>query len=668
MAIASAVAVIAPYFWRCPAINRLNDVGYSTRRRMGKIVVLKMLPDSPSGRNRKPVSVVVLVLLGAVILTSGCAFVEKTLDPHVSGSLSVSGSDDRTANSPVNDTIPGTSDSLTSAKLYDYEADLQQLPEVSTGVMKQSEIDRYRILLGKLNAKDPGAARWVAGMGLFAEDRKISDDEIAFSDAVAQKEDPLRLLVTPWVRGGISSQGAGWAADTSFPSGEFGYLTDDLQQIESQKGPADPETKERLKSIIKASETDYELRKGLCIMDEYGVPGKNVFSYRVPAYNTQLDVLLDLLNKTDIPPEYYRLALAAGIDYGAIETIGDSSVRANLSDYIRDTVAFTMETDRMIHEKGAGWQAADYPLEADIALLWGAAGTMRPFPCSREDYGNPDMIKWNHPSFEKDFYSHPMSMTDFEWSFVAIRNLKEMREMMIAKSLPSTIAAYSETGYRGTYSDYENARNYSRRQVNYTTGNPLYLRDKTNVNMDWDHYQTTGSFDSACYSEDLSAHGIDENACYDKPLDEKTLERSINIAGFLGTAMKNRDDSTSINKFIPLPATLTFDQNGSLLRAFPEDIRAIKKYNAGISHHTHPISNRNNPVLENMYFAIVHVPWDNFSDKELFSRIYMDGTTPFEYNKNVVGGYIPTTDAIRKLPSGYLFRHPYAAVIDYEKA
>ena len=101
---------------------------------------------------------------------------------------------------------------------------------------------------------------------------------------------------------------------------------------------------------------------------------------------------------------------------------------------------------------------------------------------------------------------------------------------------------------------------------------------------------------------------------------------------------------------------------------FPEEKSAIEKYNRAISHHTHPVSDPKKPVLENVYFAVIQVPWDNFSDKELFSRIYMDGTTPLEYNKNVPGGSIPTTDAIRKFPSGYLFRSHFAAVIDYEKA
>jgi hypothetical protein len=624
--------------------------------------------NSRSGWNKKPLLVVFLVLMGAVILTSGCTDTGTTKDTQLAVSPAIPGSGNTTGHSPGNDSVTGAHAYLLPVKSYDYEAGLQQLPEVSTGVMKQGEIDRYGVLLGKLNASDPGAAQWVAGMGLFAEDRKISDNEMAFVDAVVKKDDPLRILVTPWVRDGIGSQESGWVADASYPTGEFGYLTDDLQKIESARGAVDPATKEKLKSIVKASKTDYELRKGLAIIDEYGVPKKDVFSYQVPGYNTQLGVLLDLLNNSDIPPGYYRLALAAAIDYGAVETIGDTSVKANLSDYVRDTVAFTIETDRIMKEKGASWQAKDYPLEADIALLWGAAGTMRPYPYSAGKSGNPDDKPWNHPSWEKDFYAKPMGMTDFAWSFVDIHTLEEMRDVMMEKDLPGTLAEYSETGYRGKYNDFDDAQTYSRRTVNDTNGNLLLLRDKTNVNRDWEIYQKTGQFDSACYSGDLFFHGVNENACYDKPLDEKTLARSINIAGFLGAAIKNREDGININTFTHLPVMLAFDQNGSQLRAFPGDKSAIEKYNRAISHHTHPASDPKNPVLENIYYAIIQVPWDNFSDKELFSRIYMDGTTPLEYNKNVLGGSIPTTDAIRKLPSGYLFRSHYAAVIDYEKA
>ena len=310
-----------------------------------------------------------------------------------------------------------------SVSLYDYQAGLAELPEIKNGYMDPAMTARYRKLIDTLSAKDPGAARWAVSMGLFAEDRKITDAETRFVDAVVKKDDPLRILVTRWVMDGIGDSEAGWAADASYPGGEYGYLTDDLQQIELVKGPVDPKAKEALKAIIKASESDDELRKGISLIDEYGIPDKTRFKYPVPAYNTQLSVLLDLLRDSDIPPEYYRVSLAAGIDYGAVEAIGNKDVQAYLPGYVKEQVAYTIETDRILKNQGVRWQAADYPLEADIILLWGAAGTMRPYPYSSkdEDYP-PDYQPWRHPSWESEFYGSPDGGCGFRVEFCLPQN------------------------------------------------------------------------------------------------------------------------------------------------------------------------------------------------------------------------------------------------------
>jgi hypothetical protein len=188
-----------------------------------------------------------------------------------------------------------------SVSLYDYQAGLAELPEIKNGDMDLAMTARYKKLIDTLSAKDPGAAQWVVSTGLFAEDRKITDAEARFVDAVVKKDDPLRILVTRWVLDGIGDSEAGWAVNASYPGGEYGYLTDDVRQIELVKGPVDPKAKEALKAIIRASESDDELRKGISLIDEYGIPDKTRFKYPVPAYNTQLSVLLDLLRDSDIP-------------------------------------------------------------------------------------------------------------------------------------------------------------------------------------------------------------------------------------------------------------------------------------------------------------------------------------------------------------------------------
>jgi hypothetical protein len=570
--------------------------------------------------------------------------------------------------------IPGSNTTVSptgtsrSASPYDYRAGLAELPEIRSGDMDPATAVRYRELIDTLSAKDPGAARWAVGMGLFAEDRKISDAETRFVDAVVKKDDPLRILVTGWVMDGIGNSEAGWAANASFPTGDYGYLTDDLQQIESVKGPVDPKAKEALKAIIRASDSDYELRKGLFLIDEYGVPDKTRFNYPVPAYNTQLSVLLDLLSDSDLSSEYYRVALAAGIDYGAVETIGNTDVRAYLSGYVKEQVAYTVETDWILKEKGVSWQAADYPLETDIILLWGAAGTMRPYPYnSNEEKYPPDYQPWRHPSWESEFYSSPMEIGDFEWSFVSLRTLQEMRDEMVHKGIPPALTEYIAAGYKGKYNEFREVKTNYRSFLNTTAGNPVYARDRTNVNLDWENYRKTGVFDSACYSGDLYGHGVNENACYDKPLDEKTLSRSVNVAALLGAAVKNREDGVTISTFTHLPVLFLFDLNGSVLRAYPGEKGAVDKYNRAISHHTHVSSESNRLVLENIYYAFIQVPWSNYADRDLFSRVYMDGVAPTSYPNTAKGGFIPATDALYRLPSGYLFRNPMVSVIDYEK-
>ena len=615
-----------------------------------------------TGRDATRFCLFFLIVISLVLL-GGCT---STRDVPVNQSTGQAAS---TENTTVSSTAISPTGPARSVSLYDYQAGLAELPEIKNGYMDTATTDRYQKLIETLNTRDPGAARWTVSTGLFAEDRKISDAETRFVDAVVKKDDPLRILVSRWVMDGIGDSEAGWAANTSYPGGEYGYLTDDLQQIELVKGTVDPKAKETLKAVIQASESDDELRKGLYLIDEYGIPDKTRFKYPVPAYNTQLSVLLDLLKDADISPGYYRVSLAAGIDYGAVEAIGSKEVRANLPNYVKEQVVYTVETDRLLKKNGVGWQVADYPLEADIILLWGAAGTMRPYPYSNKDEKYPpDYQPWRHPSWESEFYGSQMGITDFEWSFVSIRTLQEMRDEMVAKGIPRTLTEYFAAGYKGKYNEYRDVKTNYRSFLNTTAGNSIYSRDRTNINLDWDDYRKTGVFDSACYSGDLFSHGVDENACYDKPLDEKTLSRSVNVAALLGAAVKNREDGVTITTFTHIPVLFTFDLNGSVLRAFPGEKVAVDKYNQAISHHTHVASESNRLVLENIHYAFVQIPWSNYAERDLFSKVYMDGVAPTGYPSTAKGGFIPASDALYRLPSGYLFRNPLASVIDYEKA
>ena len=107
--------------------------------------------------------------------------------------------------------------------------------------------------------------------------------------------------------------------------------------------------------------------------------------------------------------------------------------------------------------------------------------------------------------------------------------------------------------------------------------------------------------------------------------------------------------TVTITTFTHIPVLFTFDSNGSVLRAYPGEKNIVDKYNRAISHHTHVASESNRLVLENIYYAFVGIPWSNYAERDLFSRVYMDGAAPTGYPNTAKEGFIPTTDALYRL-------------------
>jgi hypothetical protein len=156
-------------------------------------------------------------------------------------------------------------------------------------------------------------------------------------------------------------------------AGKLGYLADDLQGLPGILDGISSEEAEAIKqleAIVKSSKEDYQLRKGICLIDEYGVPDQELFIFRVPNHNTSLQALFNLAQDREIPEDYYKPALASGLDYGFVVTIGNDEVDAAVRNYVPQIFDHILETDQIIKQHGADWQAKDYPLEAAIGLVW----------------------------------------------------------------------------------------------------------------------------------------------------------------------------------------------------------------------------------------------------------------------------------------------------------
>jgi|WetSurMetagenome_2_1015567.scaffolds.fasta_scaffold62212_2 hypothetical protein len=584
--------------------------------------------------NRKCCSILIMVILGIVIVSGGC-----TGPSYKNSSEPQSAAPGIVDNPSANDNITDYHDYLAAARPYNFDADVQNLPEISTGVMKQEEIGKYKLLLNNLNLKDPDAARWVVGMGQFIEDRTISDDEIAFADTISQDNDPLRILVTPWARDGISAADVSSAKNFSLSSGEYGYLTDDLQKI----GNVTPSAREKFKDLVRRSVDDYELRKGLCIMDEYGTPNPENFKYKVPRYNTQLNVLTDVLDDANVTPDYYRLALAAGIDYGAAKTVADGNVSAVLPEYVRNHTDFFIETDGILKQQGASWQVKDYSLEEDMALVGLIPGTMLPFKYIR-DGGPKTNFREDYPSWQNSFKSAPMNMAYFNITTIHYKTLVDMRRYMTERQLPQDPGAFIRGDYAGNHVE-SSMRDIVRK---YTSGGiDFFYFSNTDVDNQWIKFRSTGYFNSTCT---FNSHGFLRNMDVNKFFIEKALATSIGIPSEAGGVLKHGKDNLDFNFY---PVVYYYDNGKIHLK--PVEVKDVVEFDETA------VSSRGLLPL-NLYLSVTDGSWNNLDGDTTVIRIYRDGKDPFELKGK---SYNPTTDAIVSgIPSGYVFRSNPAVIND----
>lgn len=219
--------------------------------------------------------------------------------------------------------------------------------------------------------------------------------------------------------------------ETSPPNQHLKLLTDDLQRLPELKGNVSQSEVEAVKEIRRLIlSSDPEVQKGLWIISRYGVPfkaGRFTPTYRIPDYNTQLQILFWLAQDRGVEGDYSRVAVALAIDYGIVLTYGDDEVDCRVRSYVAEIYDYIRETDRILEEKGLGWRAKDYPLEADILLCWGACG-MR-YPTFYRYVGDYPGSPWEHFWYQ-EFRERPMHIDDFEWLFIKPETLREMREWL----------------------------------------------------------------------------------------------------------------------------------------------------------------------------------------------------------------------------------------------
>jgi len=510
--------------------------------------------------------------------------------------------------------------------------DLFKMPEVYAMGASFENSSQFIELVERIKNKDYDAARWVLETGLFMEDKSISETEKQFIDIVQNKSDLLRILVSKNVIDGIDNKDFYWGKDFNPQKGEYSYLTDDLYNLPDIKDGINEKEKEAMnefKEFIESSKTDYELRKGLYLIDEYGIPDQSMFKYDLPNYNTQLQVLLYLLEDRNVSEEYRIIALATAIDYGAVIAIGDEKVKQQVRIYVPETIDFIIETDEIIKDNGADWQAKHYTLEADIGLVWGAPATLF-WNCQKE------------PLFWYDiFRNRQMNIEDFNWFFVENDTLKDMQGWMIKKGFidlsveDSTIDMQHITNeFPIEYTDkidklMAKLNDYLYFGKKHIRSNPNELVDVEgkkvlagsifNPDWQWKHFIGTGEFYGTC-GEDTTA--------------ENMLAKSIGVSCYHGFifAMKNEHiyTHTIIRYYNPLD---------DMLKTTPCQIYFYET----TGHEGSP------PVSHD---GCIYIPWDNFYRLTKIHKSTENWNIFYHRNDK-----IPYTTYSNGFPPSYIFRN-----------
>lgn len=509
---------------------------------------------------------------------------------------------------------------------FDLSKAIDKMPEFYTQELDDDIRLQYYELVSGLSLD---AQKWIASTGRFLEDKSLDSNEVDLLRVLSAKEDPLFYLTMPKIMYGISSYDVSSVERDDTSPEDYMYLRDDVEELE-KRGLLPGAAKESLDRIVTLSEDDYELRKGLYLINHFGYPRSTATAYTKPDYNTQLFVLGALLEK-GVPAGYEGLAVAAALAYGTLITIGDDDVQRIVPDYAHSLIEFIADTDRVVKEEGAHWQARYYPLEAGILLVWGAPGT---------HYWAVEVecIFWTDV-----FMSRRMNLEDFHWLFVSIDTLVQKRDWMIEMgfvdlsvkdpAIDKEWVRYSFPGEYDTRIDVlmDKLNDYLFFGSNHFTGDPLEsvnvegrivrARDIYNPDWQWNSFVETGRFYGTCL----------QNASV-----EAMLAKAVSISAGNGFIYASEPEGGIYTHTI----IRYYDPIDGMLKTTPCQVYFYET----------TIYPRSIPFSHDGY---IYIPWDNFcasreiqADRRKFSILV--------YQRSVETAHTAFAEGY---PAGYLFRH-----------
>lgn len=157
-----------------------------------------------------------------------------------------------------------------------------------------------------------------------------------------------------------------------------------------------------------------EVKEAFELMVKGGTPDQKDFKYKVPDWNTELQVLYWLAEQNEFRPND-TLALAIAMANGLWVTMGNDEVREAVYGDANDLLNFFRETDEL--QKARGFHCLeDYPLEAKVCLVW---------------MGDQSSIRSYHDP--RDYLGKRMDKKAYRWATIDVSTLYSMQSEMEKK-------------------------------------------------------------------------------------------------------------------------------------------------------------------------------------------------------------------------------------------
>jgi hypothetical protein len=175
------------------------------------------------------------------------------------------------------------------------------------------------------------------------------------------------------------------------------------------------ETAVAMITYLALNATNPEVKEAFDLMIKGGTPDPRDFTYAVPNYDTELQVLYWLALQNEFKKDD-TLALAIAMVNGLWVTMGDGQVREAVNRDASDLLAFFRETNEIQRSKGY-FQLEDYPLEAKTCLAYTSSiGT----------YDGPHSIS--------RLVEKHADLRHYNWVRYDVGLLRKMREIAFEKS------------------------------------------------------------------------------------------------------------------------------------------------------------------------------------------------------------------------------------------